>query len=441
VNRKTSSAPTGHIHRHRRFGRVLATFAMAGGILTIGGAGVAAASTRASSDISLAATSSTACNGTVFKYMEIASITNPAIGPAPWIKTGALAAEKAVNASCEDGHPIQVIVCDDTGTAAGDTACGTEAVSDHVIAAMGDLPADSDNFNSILQAAGIPTVGSYAGGATDVTDPLSFPQQTSTAALVGEVTLAKDSGAKNVVLLGPNVGGVVQYFVPILKHVAAELGINWLNPVYAPVTTADWSPYVAQLQDENPQAIITLDSVQQESAIVQALLAGGVNPNKTRVISSSVAWAPAVAQELGSKANGLLFDSNTWFESDTKNAGIAQYQKELKAAGYAPKGSNIESQGVIAWEAVHEIADLMKGATSFTPASLTAAVKAHGPWNLPAVPPFNWSQVQFASDPVLSQSKLYSKEVAVGRANAKGQIVPLTNGYVVLNKGVKVHFP
>src|ERR1700736_5368683 len=109
------------------------------GALVATGFGLANAATpsHSSPPPARAGSASISCKGTPIKLMTIFNTTPGATTYLPAGKYGSKAAASAVNKTCEDGRPIQVINCNDNGTAAGDASCGQQAVSDHVLAVVG----------------------------------------------------------------------------------------------------------------------------------------------------------------------------------------------------------------------------------------------------------------------------------------------------------------
>lgn len=416
-----------------RWSCVLLTGALVVAGVGVSGVGAASASTRPPL-VSANVRSSVAggCTAKPFKVMIIGTTSGPDVLSPVAIPDGIKAASHAVNADCQDGRPIDAIFCNDTGTAAGDIACADDAVDDKVIAYAGDASTSADSYNPILEAHGIPNVGSYSNGSTDITDPLSFPMSTSVAQILAWPIIAKDAGVKRLLMIGIQIP-TITYFDSLIQSACKRLGITFLPPVNAPLSATDLTPYVAQAMSENPQAIIPITDV---VPIVEDLHA--INA-KVLLLNSTIGYTDADQHQLGTLSTGTLIDSPVWFQTDPSNPGIAQYYAQLKAVGVQPTGQNITAEGVIAWEEVHIFADLMQGAKTFNSAEVIKRVKTHGPWtNLPAVPEFDWSKVQYLGNPVLGSFKLYTRYVAVGCITSSGKIASVAKGFVEINSVTKI---
>ena len=104
---------------------------------------------------------------------------------------GAIAAAKAINkAGGLGGRPVQVEVCDtanDPNTAA---ACGTQAVSDGVVAMVGNLTTYSEQFMPLLVQNKIPSIGLNPAGAADFTSAAAFPITGGAVVTFGTLPLA-----------------------------------------------------------------------------------------------------------------------------------------------------------------------------------------------------------------------------------------------------------
>jgi ABC-type branched-subunit amino acid transport system substrate-binding protein len=111
------------------------------------------------------------------KIMDITTLTSPgqSLNVYPESPAAANAAANAINAKgAIDGHPIQVIVCDDQANPDQAAVCGRDAVSDRVVAVTSQSLL-SASYIGELKAANIPLVGNAVVGAADFTSPLSFP--------------------------------------------------------------------------------------------------------------------------------------------------------------------------------------------------------------------------------------------------------------------------
>src|SRR5204863_2229965 len=97
--------------------------------------------------------------GTPIKLMQIATLTGPS-NNVPEDAAAGKAAVKAVNAAGGvNGHPLELSVCDDKFDPNGAAECARQAVSQKVAAVVSLNSGFGDKVITILDAAGIPSVG------------------------------------------------------------------------------------------------------------------------------------------------------------------------------------------------------------------------------------------------------------------------------------------
>ena len=420
-------------------GRILFALILTGAFATTG-FGLMNASAESRGAAVHLTTHSSRCSGKPIILMTIGSFTPGVPTALPDIEYGANAATVAVNKTCEDGRPIRLIACNNNSTAAGDTACGQEAIADHVVAVVGAYGTNSDGYNAILQAAGIPIVAQFANGSLDTSDSLSFPIDTATGQIIGFDATAADVGAKKVVFVGLNLPAVT-FFDSVAQSLLPSLHLQFAGQILAPFSVSDMTPYAADAVSTGADAIFLILASSQDLSFLTALHNQGISLNKIHVITSASEITPGILQQWGSVANGMDLVSGVWPTSNTSQAGIAKYLAELRADHYSTTGAlNVGETGVVAWASVHIVADLLKGAKNFTSATLVKRIHAAGPnfyKTEPALPPWNWDKLAFASNPLISNLRLFTSKISiVAVKNAK--YVPLTNGFVSVNHKVNI---
>jgi branched-chain amino acid transport system substrate-binding protein len=172
-----------------------------------------------------------------------------------------MAAQDYVNAhGGVHGRPVDVILCNDSQTAAGNTNCAEHFKQDGVVATTGE-----DAFVPvalpILKAAGIPnfTVG-FSQQELSVSN--SFPldgangiQFPGMAYYLGAV-----KHVKSVSVVVCNVVPACTYAVGLFTKRAKQEGVKTVNVNEVPVTTTDYSAAVAQAISTHPGAVYIVDN-------------------------------------------------------------------------------------------------------------------------------------------------------------------------------------
>lgn len=383
-------------------------------------------STSTGSTAAASAAASASCSGTPLKLMTIEPLTSP-IQHEPEIPDAAQAAAEAITKSCELGRPLQVISCDDQYDPNAATACGREAVADDVLAIVGTTSAYTQNFIPITTAAGIPDVGDTADSAAQLTNKLVFPLQNAITLTNGQATVAKSLGAKKVVIVSIDVPAVTTILNLVEATIKAQ-GMQYISPILVPPTTTDLTQAAAQALAAGANAILPVLPTPLTVTLINDLHQAGANFNTTHFICGGTVLGPDTIAQLGSTANGVDVTDTAWPASDNSNTGIAQYNKELAAAGFS--NINKDDSSVIAWSTVHLIANLLQGSATMNTATLVKKLRAFSSSAAyPQLAPFGFSASAFPGNPAFSAINAYSHDFVVTQA-LNGVLKPVTNGWV-----------
>jgi ABC-type branched-subunit amino acid transport system substrate-binding protein len=386
-----------------------------------------------------AVSQTTKCSGTTLKLMTIApdEVSGP-VQSAPEIASGARAAEKAVNASCEAGQPIKVITCDDHNTPDGDTACARQATEEGVVSVT-SYATYSSLIQPIITAAGIPDVGGVlTDPAAQGVSPMSFSAVPSPALLFGFTYLDVSLGYKKLAALYLDVP-TVSALLGILPGLADSAGFDLVAKVPVPPTQVDMSTYVAQALDANANGIIPVLNGIQSVAVPKALVQQGKSLTDFAITSSGIGIRPTELKSIGSAANGFLLGNTFASVNDTKNKGIKAYFKELKAAKEPKKTAS--ELGVMGWSAVHYISGFLKEATTKDAAGLVQVLNTKGIVNRPEIAPTDFTKHAFTSDQnaVLSSLRIFQNEYYPSRyVNGKQVKLAPGDGFTPMLEPVKV---
>jgi branched-chain amino acid transport system substrate-binding protein len=206
-----------------------------------------------------ASTRSASASGPVVKVGMIYSLTGP-LASTPEVKDALLASIAAFNKRGGVGtnHArLQADVCDSKSDANGEVACARQMVDDGVAATFYDLTFNNPaGVNDVLQAAGIPRIGI---GGTDISEfgsPVSYPISAGViAAYLGTAVGFKQDGNTKICLMRTDAptGATFKGF---LAPSFTAIGVDIKCDVSVATGATDYAPYIAQIQQENPDAVL-----------------------------------------------------------------------------------------------------------------------------------------------------------------------------------------
>ncbi len=191
------------LRKHRRIACSLAGIVVAFLVLA-GSAAAASSSAAAPTSTSAAARSSSSARatGTPIKTMTIASVNYN--GPTfDVILQTAQVYAKWINAHGGiDGHPLDVLTCDEMGVPSGTAACARKAIAAHVVADVGSFSYNGATVVPIYQAARTAWFGGCCAIApAEFHSPVSFPLGNNPALNPGGVYKAVKDGCKKIAVL------------------------------------------------------------------------------------------------------------------------------------------------------------------------------------------------------------------------------------------------
>ncbi|CAN5226213.1 hypothetical protein BH09ACT6_BH09ACT6_16160 [soil metagenome] len=328
----------------------------------------------------------------------------------PDIQAGAEAAVKQINADGGvNGKNVELDFCNTQGDATQAQACARQLDSDGVVATAGRIDIfDAQSF-PILEAAGIPDIGSSSGGAAiDYTSPMSFPLSGGNFGAYTALPYAfQTAGAKSMVVatIDLPVGTVQAGFA---QTVAQNIGLDVKQQIKIPSTgVTDYSPYVQKVIDSGADSVIVELGPAGFQAYVKAAAALG---SMATIGGTAFTFGQSEAAGVGALANTMLVTAPYPSVDDKANPGIAQYHKELDADGVSNDPSVRRYGGLNAWLAMHAAADVAKtikgditrqsmitaltgttgldlyGLTTYSPSTLTSDMSKNAFGRFPAEP-------------------------------------------------------
>jgi ABC-type branched-subunit amino acid transport system substrate-binding protein len=310
--------------------------------------------------------SSGGASGSPIKVMVIGPFNAP-VAAVPQVGAGGQAAGDAINAAGGvNGHKVDVILCDDQENPNKSAECAHQAVSDHVTAVVGYL-LFGPQVVPVLQAAGIPLVGTQLITPQEMTSPDSYPLQGGSAlAYYALGRYVVSSGSKNVSILYDDQPAAL-FPTGFMKKGVVAAGGTVTSDVGFTEGSPDFAPYIAKaLQGSKPQAIICGCSGSDLQPFVTAARQAGF----TGVLgTSSIAVNNKNLSAIGAQANGLIGIATEKLPTDGQTAFTAAMAKYESSAV-------VDELGFTTWNAVQGVAAALKGASGTDATSLTAALKS-----------------------------------------------------------------
>jgi branched-chain amino acid transport system substrate-binding protein len=330
-----------------------------------GSSGSSASSTAATS------TGSAAPAGSPVKLMVLGPLSSAALSE-PQLTAGAQAAAKVLNAAGGiNGHPIDIITCNDQNDPNVAASCARTAVSDGVSAIVGSGTLYGNNVDPILQQASIPTVGGIAIDTDDSTSPISFPITSTPIAFIAHVAAvpASTKCKQPATITIPNPAaqqGVTLVTNWFKAHVPSAKPVKNLQ---LPLTTTVFAASVGTLLNAGADCFYAMSTPTVALGGLKAVRAAG----SSALYSSDSSELPVPSlKQLGSVANG------TWLVSPMALAGTSpDADKFATAMAAVDPSASVDTLSEATYAGVLIVANVMKNATNFSgPAVLAALNKA-----------------------------------------------------------------
>lgn len=228
----------------------------------------------------------------------------------PYPAVGAKAAATALNAKGGiDGHPVQIDVCDNQGNPDQSAACGRKAKSNGDIAVIGawDIYGAAEIL-PVLQAEGIPYVGSLAGQPVELSNPVSFNFDPG-AVLAAWATagLWHQEGCTNVVEFIVSGVAAEQQEVAGQQAIAKTDGVK-LQTVSITTGQADVTAPVSTAMSLKPDCVTYEGDGQTNAKLIAELRQTGYTG---KIITALGSLLPPFLASLGKLGNGVIVLNTT----------------------------------------------------------------------------------------------------------------------------------
>ena len=327
-----------------------------------------------------ASTRSASASGPVVKVGMIYSLTGP-LASTPEVKDALLASIAAFNKRGGVGTAhakLQADVCDSKSDANGEVACARQMVDDGVAATFNDLTFNNPaGVNDVLQAAGIPRIGI---GGTDISEfgsPVSYPISAGViAAYLGTAVGFKQDGNTKICLMRTDAptGATFKGF---LAPSFTAIGVDIKCDVAVATGATDYAPYIAQIQQENPDAVL----ISHTDSVTTQLIAAMAQLNaKVPLGGNPGSFTLDTLKKYKDITKGTVLSDSFPYpnQANTKAfPGLKQYFADMKASGKSSLSqANLKTSDFGPWISTLAFVNVTKALDSFTPATVVGALKS-----------------------------------------------------------------
>lgn len=314
------------------------------------------------------------------KIGMMAAITSP-IGGNPETKDSFLASIDAFNKRGgvgKNGNKIEGIVCDTRGDANQEVACARKMVDEGVVATFNDLTYNNPaGVNDVLEAAGIPRIGLGPTNIAEFGSSVSYPISAGViAAYIGTAVGFKQDGHTKICLIrtdAPTGASFKGFIEPMFKAV----GVDIVCDVAVATGATDYTPYVAEVQRANPDAVLISHSKDVGTQLIAAMsqlnakLPMGGNPGTFDI---------ETLRKYKDITKGTVLSES--FPYPAKNnlkafPGLKQFFADMKASGKSDLNPNgIRTTAFGPWIAALAFANATKNVDTFSNTSVVQALQS-----------------------------------------------------------------
>ena len=250
-------------------------------------------------------------------------------------------------------------------------------VDDGVVATLNDLTYNNPaGVVDILEKAAIPRIGV---GGTDISEfgsSVSYPISAGViAAYLGTAVGFKQDGAKKICLIRTDAptGATFKGF---LQPSFTAIGIDIICDVAVATGATDYAPYIAELQREDPDAVLISHS---DSVTTQLIAAMAQLNAKIPLGGNPGSFAPETLKKYSDITKGTVLSDSFPYPSqaNVKNfPGLKQYFADMKASGKSSLSTaNLKTSYFSPWISTLAFVNVTKNLDNFTPATVVEALK------------------------------------------------------------------
>jgi branched-chain amino acid transport system substrate-binding protein len=286
----------------------------------------------------------------------------------------AKAAAQSVNAGGGiQGHPMEILTCDDKFNPNATLDCARQASDAGVVAIVSGLMLAGDYVDFAAQK-GIPVIPAVGFQSAEFQNAITFPVTAGGAGLAtAAIAEVLAQGVTKISLVYDDSSGVAK---PAAEAAAAGLkaqGIEVTNIIPMAIDIADASSILAAAEANNAQGVALLVQGAQAAKFISAADQSG----SSLVIGSyDLSLEPATIKTLGPAADGVIMASSFKQLTTKGDAGVDEFLAELKAynASLTTDNWSIPGVGLGVYAATHLVAQAANKAATLDAAGVLAAL-------------------------------------------------------------------
>lgn len=361
-------------------------------------------------------------SGDPVKVMVMGSFTGPY--DTSFSFDAAKAAAQAINeAGGIQGHPYEILTCDDQFDPNKTLDCARQATDEGAVAIIAGLILAGDYVDYAAQegVAVIPAVGfSAAEFQNDVTFPLTSGGAGYATAAIAEVIA---QGVTKISLVYDDSSGLAK---PGAESAAAALeaqGIEVTNIIPMPIDIADASSILAAAEADGAEGAGLLLQGAQVAKFLQARAQAG---SEILVGSYDLSLEPAIIATLGDAAEGVLMASPFKQLTTEGDAGVDQFLSELAAydASMTTDDWSIPGVGLGVYAATHLVAQAAEASPTLDAAGVLATLPTITAFDIGIMAPIDFSSSNTTAIPGFT--RLFNTKFFFNRIEG-GILVPLAD--------------
>jgi ABC-type branched-subunit amino acid transport system substrate-binding protein len=273
-----------------------------------------------------------------------------------------------------NGARMEAFVCDSRADANQEVACARQMVDEGVVATLNDLTFNNPaGVVEVLDAAGIPRVGVGPTNLAEFTSPLSYPVSAGpVAGYVGNAVGFEEDGNTKICLArtDASTGATFKAFI---EPMFTAVGVEILCDVEVATGATDYTPYVAELQQSDPDAVL----ISHTDAVTTQLIAAMAQLNAQIPLGGNPgSFALDTMKKYDDLTDGtVLSDSYPYpVRANVKNfPGLKRFFADMKASGL--KVSELTTRHFSPWMATLAFTQVTKDLDEFTPQTVVQALE------------------------------------------------------------------
>lgn len=294
-----------------------------------------------------ATSASSTPDGEPIVIMMIGSLESPQFSN-PHVQTAIEARVKAINADGGiNGRPLEAEFCNDKFDPNEAAACARRAADVGAVAVVGGVTVHAAAIFPVLTESGIPWIGgSGSSGPIEVTDPISYPIQGGSPAMLlglGHYMVSELGAQKIAIVTDDNPASAAGTAVLIQ---GVEQAGGQASASVAPPGTVDYTAIVASALSGGADAVATTAAPPNVPKVVVALREAGFEgvigiPNSN--------FPPPSIEAVGDDANDIYLSFRMVPSSNQENATTVEFLEQILAED---PDVNTDELALNAWTAV-----------------------------------------------------------------------------------------